>query len=387
LTSSRDRNGGFIATQRRPRWHRHGVALAFVLLGVPLSARANLPLWLQHIVGSSSIESALYRAMQLPGLKALYPRPAGESQTALAQLIESAPDNAELYQLRAAAATDWKLYAAHAKDRAAAKLELADFYQRRLLIPQEIAVLRDVAAAPPIASETYIDPTDQRSWQAFDRILFLIQDQALPASETVSTFDAFLVRYPDQPAVYTGYLQFLLKQQDFPAAVALIPRYRRQFPEDQIFPMRAEALIAQRRGNIDAAIDLYDRAFQPLWPAELIHSYLTLLDQTHRQRAFVAAARAQLAAHPDGPEALNALARLFFAKPATAPGPQPTSTPSQRSRPRPTATPNPPATTSLSPPPRAPRQPMNPPPSPGSPAWSASCSKRPTSPLRWVRKT
>jgi tetratricopeptide (TPR) repeat protein len=322
LTSSRDRNGGFIATQRRPRWHRHGVALAFVLLGVPLSARANLPLWLQHIVGSSSIESALYRAMQLPGLKALYPRPAGESQTALAQLIESAPDNAELYQLRAradeqaldetAAATDWKLYAAHAKDRAAAKLELADFYQRRLLIPQEIAVLRDVAAAPPIASETYIDPTDQRSWQAFDRILFLIQDQALPASETVSTFDAFLVRYPDQPAVYTGYLQFLLKQQDFPAAVALIPRYRRQFPEDQIFPMRAEALIAQRRGNIDAAIDLYDRAFQPLWPAELIHSYLTLLDQTHRQRAFVAAARAQLAAHPDGPEALNALARLFF---------------------------------------------------------------------------
>ena len=62
-----------------------------------------------------------------------------------------------------------------------AQLELADFYQRRLEIPQAIAVLKQVAAAPSPASETYVDPTQQRSWRAFDRIFTLIHDQGLPA--------------------------------------------------------------------------------------------------------------------------------------------------------------------------------------------------------------
>jgi tetratricopeptide (TPR) repeat protein len=71
-------------------------------------------------------------------------------------------------------------------------------------------------------------------------------------------------------------------------------------------------LLEFRRGNVDAALAVYDKAFQPMWPPELIQSYLSLLDQTHRQRAFVAEARTQLAAHPDGPAALNALTRIFY---------------------------------------------------------------------------
>jgi hypothetical protein len=277
---------------------------------------------MQHIVGASSIESALYRAMQLPAVQALYPRPPKEAQTELAQLIATNPDNAELYELRAradeqslndaAAESDWKLYVAHAPDPIAAKLELADFYQRRLLIPQEIATLREVALAPPIPSEDYIVPTDQRSWLAFERILGAIYQQGLPATQTASIFSDFVTRYPDQPAVYAAFLQFQLEQHDWSAAEALIERYGRQFPQDKIFPIRAQALLEFRRGNIDAAIAVYDHAFQPLWPMELIQSYFSLLDQTHRQRAFVAEAREQLAAHPDGPEALNALARIFY---------------------------------------------------------------------------
>jgi tetratricopeptide (TPR) repeat protein len=327
LTSFPDPNRSRQKTEaaRRPTSSHLGcktALFALVLLAIPWSAHAELPLWLQHIVGSSTIESALYRAMQLPSLKALYPRPPRESQTELAHRITATPDDAGLYQLRAradeqaldeaAAEADWKLYATHATDRSTGNLELADFYQRRLLIPQEIAVLRQVAAAPAASAETYIDPTAQRSWQAFDRLLLLIQDQNLPASENVSAFNAFLARYPNQPAVYSGYLQFLLKQNDYPAAETLIAQYQRQFPQDNIFPIRAEALLAERRSNIDAALAVYDNAFQPLWPAQLIHAYFSLLDQTHRQRAFVAAARDQLAQNPDAPEALNALARIFF---------------------------------------------------------------------------
>jgi hypothetical protein len=297
------------------------LVLAALIL-TPLTARAILPDWLQHIIGSSTIEAALYRTMHLPEADTLYPRPPKEAQSELARLIGSTPDNAELYQLRArtdeqalderAAEADWKLYGAHAKDHAAAQLELAGFYQRRLMIPQAIAALSEAAAAPAPASETYLNLTQQRSWIAYDRLLFLASDQALPPSQTASVLTAFLNRYPDQPAVYALNLKFLLQQKDRKPAGALIARYRRRFPEDNVFPTRAEALIAESQGDSAAALAVYDRAFAPLWPPELIQSYFALLDQSHRQRAFVAEARARLAAHPDGPEALNALARIFY---------------------------------------------------------------------------
>jgi tetratricopeptide (TPR) repeat protein len=313
-----------VSTRPFRKNNRRLLAAGVVLgaLTVPLAAKATLPDWLQHVVGASTVESALYRAMQLPSLQALYPRPPKEAASELSRLIATNSSNAELYQMRArteeqaldepAAESDWKLYVAHSPDPAAARLELADFYQRRLMIPQEIAVLKEVAAALPIPSETYIDPAAQRSWLAFERILGAIYQQGLPPSETASTFNAFVARYPDQPAVYAAFFQFEIEQQDWPAAQSLIERYTRAFPEDKIFPIRAQALLEFHRGNIDAALAVYDHAFQPLWSSELIQSYFALLQQTHHQRAFVAAARDQLAAHPDGPEALNALARIFY---------------------------------------------------------------------------
>ena len=167
------------------------VGLLTVSLLTATTARATLPPWLQHIIGASTIESALYRAMPLPTASTLYPRPPKESQAELSALIKSTPNQADLYQLRAradeqvldetAAEADWKQYAARAEDTVPAQLELADFYQRRLEIPQAIAVLKQVAAAPSLpASEAYIDPTQQRSWRVFDRI-FTLNRRARPA--------------------------------------------------------------------------------------------------------------------------------------------------------------------------------------------------------------
>jgi cytochrome c-type biogenesis protein CcmH/NrfG len=295
-----------------------------VLCAVFASAKANatLPPWMQHIVGASTIESALYRVMQLPAAKISYPRPPKEASSELAQQISAHPDEAELYELKAraeeqalnptAAEADWKLNVSHAHDPVAARLELADFYERRLMSAQEIATLTEVATAPPLASEEYLKPGDQRSWQAFERILGTIYRQNLPATQTASKFDAFLTRYPDQPAIYAADLRFQLDQQDWNATSSLIMRYEHQFPTDKIFPMRARALLELRRNNAAAALALYDTSFQPLWPAELVQSYFALLEQTHQQRAFVVAARERLTTHPDGPEALNAIARIFY---------------------------------------------------------------------------
>ena len=131
-----------------------------------------------------------------------------------------------------------------------------------------------------------------------------------PRNSTPST-KLFSPATPDQPAVYARSLQSLLDERDFATAETLIARYRKAFPADEVFPIRAQALLEYRRGNLDAALAVYDRAFQPLWPADLVQSWFVLLNQTHRQRAMIADARARLAQQPDGPEALNTLARIF----------------------------------------------------------------------------
>ncbi len=304
-------------------FRRHLRTFACVALAATaLSAHATLPAWLQHIVGASSVEAALYRTMHLPQADVLYPRPPKEAQGELARQISTSPEQAELYALRArtdeaaldvaAAEQDWKQYAARSKDSTAAKLELANFYRRRLETAKELNVLWEVATAQNPQSEKYADPAKQRSWLAFNRSLDLIARQGLPQAETTATYDAFLTRYPDQPAVYARAMQASLEAEDYTAAQALISRYRLAFPKDAAFPVRAQALLEYSRGNIDRALAVYEQAYQPLWPADLVKSYFALLEEAHRQRAFVAAARATLAANPDGPAALNALTRIFY---------------------------------------------------------------------------
>ena len=298
-----------------------GLALgAAVLFAGVTTAGATLPPWLQHIVGASGAESALYRMMQLPGVQTLFPRPPKEAQTELSSLIQSKPE-ASLYALRAradeqaldetAAEADWKLYAEKAATPRA-KLELADFYDRRLETQPEAEVLKQVAAEPVPASEQYLVPDAQLSWKTYIRMLNLLLVQAAPEAQIEAGFQAFEAHYPGQPAVYAHELQILLEARDYPQAEALIVRYHQANPGDITFPIRAHALIVLRRDGPDQALAVYSSSFQPLWPIDLVQSYFGLLTQTHRQGAFVAAARAALAAHPDGPDALNALARIFY---------------------------------------------------------------------------
>ena len=296
------------------------VGLFTFLLAATFTAHATLPPWLQHIVGASTTEAALYRLMHLPGADTLYPRPPKEQQSELSTLIQSKPDP-DLYALRAradeqaldepAAEADWKLYATQ-KNTPHAQLELANFYNRRLQTEPEAAILKQVAAAPIPASERYLNPQDQLSWQTFIRLINLLNVQAAPEPEAEAAFQSFEAHYPTQPSVYAHELQFLLDARAYPAAEALITRYHQQNPADITFPIRAHALIVLRRDGPDQALAVYDSAFQPLWPNDLLVSYFSLLTQTHRQRAFVDAARARLAANPTGPDALNALARIFY---------------------------------------------------------------------------
>ena len=102
-----------------------------------VKAGAELPPWVQTVVGGSPIESALFRMMEVPGLSVMYPRPPAESVPALGGLVAKHPADAQLYALRAhseeealdfaAAERDWKEEVAHAQEVPAAQLQLADF--------------------------------------------------------------------------------------------------------------------------------------------------------------------------------------------------------------------------------------------------------------------
>lgn len=285
-------------------------------------AHAALPRWMQDVISASAIEAALYRAMDLPGAKALYPRPPREAQTELNALVGKAPQDAELYYLRAkedeqaldfkAAEKDWKAYGSHSSDKIAAKLELADYYHRRLQSQGEKQALMEVASSPVDARETYTTAVDQRSWKAFERLLQLIGDQALSDEDTHKVYTAWVTRYPQQGSVYAREFQWLLAVKKFDDAEKLLEDYRRAFPKDAIFPVKASALLEYRRGgngSVEKALAVYESAFEPLWPAELIESYYALLAETHQQRRFLSDARARLAEHPDD---LKAMARLFY---------------------------------------------------------------------------
>jgi tetratricopeptide (TPR) repeat protein len=257
--------------------------------------------------------------MDLPGVKAVYPRPPKEAQAELQKLLAQDAQQAEVYRLKAkedeqaldfgAAEVDWKAYVAHAKTPVGAKLELAAFYQRRLQGADEVRVLMEVGAAPAASDEAFVAADKQRSWDAFARVLAVAKDDAMDAGVSRKAYEAWLTRYPKESAVFVKYFDWLLEAKQYDEATAVVARYRTAFPADAVFPVKATALVELRRGSAAKALAVYDASFQPLWPQELQDSYYGLLAQTHEQRSFVGAARARLEKNP---EDFDAVCRLYF---------------------------------------------------------------------------
>jgi Flp pilus assembly protein TadD len=274
--------------------------------------------WLENVPGGSDVEKALFRVMQLPGGDVLFRRAPAETVPALTELQQS-QKTAALYSLRAleeeqkldfaAAERDWKTWADQAEDRVGAHLDLADFYELRLQPQPELASLEFVGSATPDPRERWTAAEAQRSWKAFERALRVVDEYALPHSESARIYEAWINRYPQDPSVYGRQFAFLLTEKNFSAASVAIARYRKVFPEDRVFPVKVAADLAVRRGQPKDGLAVYDAHFEPLWPAELIKSYFGLVLDSHDQRAFGDALRAKLASDRDD---LKDAARLFY---------------------------------------------------------------------------
>ena len=295
--------------------------LAAVVIAVTgsIAAVGELPFWIRNIEAKSVIEAAFFRMMSLPNAAIAFRRPPAETRIALTESLKSQPRSGELDALRAladeqsldftAAESDWKAFVENSPDKVEAQLALSDFYRRRLRPSDEIGILSLVTAAPATAAENLSPPSQQRSWQAYERIFEIIRAQSLPADLSSAQYRSWIKRYPANQSLYARFMEFLITQKDYSAATVLIGDYRKQFPDDQIFPVEATALMAYRRGAVREGLSVYQHSFQPLWDPQLVKSYFDLLRDTQNLRRFRDDARAALAADPGD---LNATARLFY---------------------------------------------------------------------------
>jgi len=295
------------------------VAVLLAGVGFVLQAEGDVPAWIRNVEANTSLEHAFFRAMPLPYGQVLFRRPPAETRPALSELVQQQSADAGLYSLRALedeqqldfvdAEKDWKLYADKAKDRISARWDLADFYHRRLRAQDEISLLRTIGESPSLSGERFTPATEQNSWKAFERILGVIQAQGLGKEPTVATYRAFIVRYPNNEGLYARFLEYLVGQREFDAASQLIASYQKAFPADDIFPVKAKALVEYQQGSIQQGLAVYEKSFQPLWQPELVKAYFDLLGQTQGLRKFLDEARAALNKNP---EDLNATTRVFY---------------------------------------------------------------------------
>jgi tetratricopeptide (TPR) repeat protein len=276
-----------------------------------ISTHAELARWVQNIPSPSQLEAVFFRAVTLPSGAIEIRRPPKETRVELSKLIAARPSQADLYALRAredelqldftAAENDWK--------KAAQPLDLADYYHRRIRPKEEIAALEAIGKSPSPAAERLTPPSQQQAWKAFERMLSVIHEQALPAEFTVNAYREWMARYPKEAGIYKQFLDYLNGQKQFDDAEKLIADYRQSFPKDDTYPIQAAAAVAWKRGALEDAIKIYDQSFHPLWPPELVKSYFDLLKDAHGLRRYLQDARAQVTANPTD---LAAAARVFY---------------------------------------------------------------------------
>ncbi len=294
------------------------VAVAALALA-GLAARADLPRWFQNIPAVKRFEGVFTTTVSMPGGAVTVRRDPAQTRASLSQLIAAAPNDAELYALRARAAeeqldaaaaeADWIQQAKLAADPGAGQLALADFYHRRLRPADEVHALEAAAKAPNPPAEKLQPVADQRAWRTLERLIALVDAQALPVETGEEVYRLWIERYARRRGVYRQYFGYLLDKKQNAAADALVGEYAKAFPADTVFPTSARAALAENRGTPEQALAIYDKAFQPLWPAELVKDYFELLGKTHSLRTFLGKARTTASANPTD---LSAAARLFY---------------------------------------------------------------------------
>ncbi len=205
------------------KFSRKRIAALLFIAGGLCVLRAELSSWAQNAVAGSAIEAALFRTMTVPLGTVSGRRPPSESRADLTGLIQKSPRDAELYSLRArederaldvhAAEIDWRRAAELSSDKETALNDLARFYHRRVEPQSEIDTLLALAALSANGSERFKPDSEQPQWMAFERALHVSAESLLGAAVRGRIYDAWIGRYPKNPATIHRVLGFPDRRQ------------------------------------------------------------------------------------------------------------------------------------------------------------------------------
>jgi len=293
----------------RSTWTAWIVVVVAVLLLVAVTTRADHPEWIKFIEAGSRIEQAFFRPYNLPAGTVNLRRPPKETRVELTTLINATPAQADLYSYRAreeellldfnAAEADWKKYVELAANKAEANIALADYYHRQLRVPDELRALSAAASQPSPESERFTPLAQQSSWKMFERMLALCRNQLLEHSAVRDVHQQWTARYPKDIVVLQNWIRAEIAAKQFDRAEALIADYGKRFPEDQVYPTATRADMERARGRMNEALAIYEKSFDPMWPAQLMQGYFGLLRGTRNLRRFAADARDQAQKDPN----------------------------------------------------------------------------------------
>jgi tetratricopeptide (TPR) repeat protein len=291
----------------------------FVLAGLfAVTAYAEAPSWVQWLPSTSSALGALYRMVPSPGGPVPVRRPPAETAAQLASIGARTPSDAELIAFAAReyesqldftnAEARWKLLDSVSPDRAGNQIQLADYYHRRMQPAQELQALTAAGILLPAIDAPLQPQAQQRAWKLHERAQALIQAEAMPATQAIQDYEGWIAKYPAAESVQRRYFEFLLSNGMLTRAEQILTQYERTFPGERASLVRARAQLAEKRGMRGGAIAVYDAAYDPLWPQELLNEYFRLLDESHRSFDFYQAARRAVIARPLDPDPVT---RLF----------------------------------------------------------------------------
>jgi tetratricopeptide (TPR) repeat protein len=253
------------------------------------------------------IDKALYSDEEFFGSQTFIERPTQQARENLTRLIQTHPQDAHLRLM--AAKLDVRLGQFDRADeqmRRYIELEhrqpralktLAVFYDSRARFADEIGTLMELARRSPQEHRSAI----------YQRVIALMRDHQPPALDLDHLYREMIEAHPDDFQIVQSYIEDLLAHRQMEKALAAINQFRSRYPKNS-YLLQTEANIDLSQHRVDAALAVYEQAFEPLWPPELTNDYLTLLKRVGRYRVYRRQLRQR---YESGAAEFRAIAQLF----------------------------------------------------------------------------
>ncbi|MBI3950067.1 MAG: hypothetical protein HY314_06395 [Acidobacteria bacterium] len=253
------------------------------------------------------IDEALYARENFFGIQAHIERPTLQARENMARLIQSYPRDPKLRLLAAQldvrlgqferANEQMRRYVELEKHQPNALKTLAVFYDSRAQFADEIRTLMELARQSPVQHRSAI----------YDRVITLARHHRPVGLDIDQLYREMIDANPDDFRLVQNYIEDLVGHHRDEPALTVIRQFRSRFPESS-FLLTAEANLYLKQNRIDAAVAVYEQAFQPLWPQSLVSDYLSLLKRVGRYRAYRRGLRQR---YESGTADFQIIARLF----------------------------------------------------------------------------